>query len=80
MVITQNLRQCHSQAHVVTVIIKKLHQLPMIKPSYHLKPMKATNQACPPGPEQSFLVTYPSENDTQKLNLTFTVLYNRSRL
>ena len=57
MVITQDLTKGHTQVRVVTIIIKKPHQLPVIKPSYHLKPKNVIAQACPLGSEQSFLVT-----------------------
>ena len=66
VVTKDNIQHC-IQMHMVTDIVKKPHQLPMIKPSYHPKLMKGTNQACLPGPEQSFPVTHLSENDIQKL-------------
>ena len=40
MIITQDLIHHHIQIHVVVVIIKKQHQLPMIKSSYHPKSKK----------------------------------------
>ena len=52
---------------MVTVIIKKSHQLPMIKPSYYLKQKNVIPQACPPGSEKLFLVTYPFENVVPKI-------------
>ena len=80
MVLTQDLTQGHTQVRVVTVIIKKPHQLSMIKPSYQLKPKEAIAQTCPPGSEQSFLVTYQFENVLPKSNLISMALCNQSNL
>ena len=76
MAFTQDFTHSHAQVCVVTIIIKKPHQQSMIKPSYHLKSKNVIAQACAPGSEQSFSVTYPSENDVSKPNLIPMVLCN----
>ena len=59
---------------------KRPHQLPIIKPSYHLEQKKIVAQAFPSGSEQSFPITYPSENIVPKSNLIPMVPCNQSKL
>ena len=44
--------------------------------SYQTKSIEAINQTSPPRSEQSYPITYPSENDVQKSNLISIVLYS----
>ena len=76
MVITQDLKQYNTQARVITIIIKKPNQLPMIKPSHHPTSLEAIHPARLSGPKQSFPVTYSFDNNVSKFNLTSMVLCN----